>query len=95
MLPEGAILIHPITGWPSLFPSSSARRPIGLSHDLLSQGEDDGFTRFHVRTQNGVGLACPPVAHRLREQISKLLHLATCLLAQACQHLWLVYTNDV
>jgi hypothetical protein len=58
-------------------------------------GRTTGLPRSVCVPMNGVGLACSPVAHRLREQISELLPLATCLLAQACQHLWLVCTDDV
>ncbi len=29
-------------------------------------GEDDGLTTFCVDPNNGLGLACPPVVHRLR-----------------------------
>jgi hypothetical protein len=95
MLPEGAIPIHPITGWRSLVPSSFTRRPISLPHGLLSLWEADGLTTFRVRTKNGVGLACSPVAHHLRQEILQLLFLATYLLVQASQHLWLVRSHDV
>ncbi len=44
---------------------------------------------------NGVGLAFAPVAQRLRQEILQLLFLATYLLVQACQHLWLVRSHDV
>jgi len=33
--------IHPITGWPSLFPPSHTRTPIGLSYDSLSSHEEE------------------------------------------------------
>jgi len=39
---------------------------------------------------NGVGLAFAPVAQRLRQEILQPLFLATHLLVQASQHLWLV-----
>lgn len=45
--------------------------------------------------QNGFGLACPPVVPHLRQMITQHLHLTTYLLAQACQHLWLVRIDDV
>jgi hypothetical protein len=45
--------IQPITGWHSLFPASSTRRPIGTSHDALSQREGDGLTTFRVHTRMG------------------------------------------
>jgi hypothetical protein len=50
MLPTGATSIRPITGRPSLFPSSFTRRPISLSCDSLSQKEDDGLNTFRVCT---------------------------------------------
>ena len=90
-----AISILSITDRRSLFPSSCARLPIGLPCGLLSQREDDGVATFHVSTQGGLGLTFPPVVRHLRQEIDKLLHLTTCLLAQASQHLWLVTTHDV
>lgn len=52
---------------------------------------------YHVsrECQSGLGLASSPVARRLRQVSSKHLNLATYLLVQACQHLWLVLSNDV
>ena len=50
MLPEGATSIRSITGRHSLFPSSSAHSPIGLSRDSLSRRESYGFTTFPVST---------------------------------------------
>ena len=44
---------------------------------------------------NGVGLAFAPVAQRLRQEILQPLFLATHLLVQASQHLWLVRSHDV
>ncbi len=44
---------------------------------------------------NGLGPASSPVAQHLRQEISKHLYLATYLLAQAYQHLWLVRSDDV
>lgn len=97
MLPGGpdAIPIPPITGRRSLPPSSFTRSPIGSPCGSLSQREDYGLTTFRVSTKNGLGLASSPVAPHLRPEICEPRHLATCLLAQACQHLWLVRNNDV
>ena len=52
---------------------------------------------YHVSRacQSGLGLASPPVARRLRQVSWEHLILATYLLVQACQHLWLVLSNDV
>lgn len=60
--------------------------------------EDDRFTTFPVRTlMEGLGSACLPVAHHLRQGMREALPLTTCLLAQAylIQHLWLVGSNDI
>lgn len=92
MLPAcpDAIPILPITGRRSLLPSSCARSPIGLPCGALSQREGYGVATFPVSTEDGLGPASSPVVQRLRQEIDKLLLLTTCLLAQACQHLWLV-----
>ena len=63
MLPGSSTPIHPITGWPSLLPSSSARTPIGLPYGLLSL--TGGVRGCHVPSQShtdGLGALCPPVA---------------------------------
>lgn len=44
---------------------------------------------------DGLGLASPPVAQHLRQVNLKHLHLATYLLVQAYQHLWLVTRHGV
>jgi len=50
---------------------------------------------FRMSAMNGLGLASPPVALHLQQKIVKLLYLATYLLVQAYQHLWLVVSDDV
>ncbi len=62
MLPYGATPINPITGLPSLFPSSLSRRSLGLPYGRLSQSWESG-RGFHVPRMypNDVGLACSPV----------------------------------
>jgi hypothetical protein len=45
--------IRPITGRPSLPPSSSTRRPIGRPRGLLSLGGGDGLTTFRRCTRAG------------------------------------------
>jgi hypothetical protein len=69
--------IHPITGWPSLLPSSHACRPIGLSCDSLSLA--GGRQVYHVprEYQSGEGLALTPVVRRLREETAEFLYLTT------------------
>ena len=93
MLPRGSTPIRLIIRQHSLAPSSFTCRPIGSPCGSLTQREDDRLTTFRVSTLHGLGLACPPVVLCLREKISKLLHLPTRLLAQASQHIWLVYTQ--
>jgi hypothetical protein len=89
-----------ITKRPLLFPSSSTRTPIGSPYGLLSSidfhqsGEVWAYLVPYAYL-NGLGLAFPPVALHLRQMILQHLLLATCLLAQASQHLWLVCTYDV
>jgi hypothetical protein len=67
-LSEDSTPIHPTTGWRSLLPSSSIRRPIG---DHLAAGlprrEDDGLTTFRGWITDGLGSACPPVARQRRQ----------------------------
>ena len=67
---RGSILIHSITEWPSLFPSSFTRIPIGLLYSSLSpRGE---IRAYHVPLEylHGVGLAYLPMVQRLW-QVSK------------------------
>jgi len=87
--------IHPPTGWPSLPPASLTRTPIGSPYGLLSQWERYGLTTFRTSTLDELGSACPPVARHLREMMREHLLLATHLLVQACQPLWLVGSHDV
>ena len=54
-----------------------------------------GLTTFCMDTVNGLGLASSPAARHLRQENAQFLNLATYLLVQACQHLWLVVTYDV
>src|SRR5208337_5244054 len=88
--PGGSTPIRPITGRHSLLPPSLTRRPIG---NLLAEGlpreEDDGLNTFHGCTTDGLGSASPPMARQRRQGNGEPLHLATYLLVQACQRLWL------
>ena len=97
MLRRGSTPIHPITGWPSLLPSSSARTPVGLPYGSLSLTGD--VRGCHVPSQshtNGVGALCPPVALLPMTRSGEILVPATVpFLAQAFQHLWLVFCDDV
>jgi hypothetical protein len=66
------------------------------------RGRTMGLPRSASEPLNGLGSACSPVAFHLRQGKGESLHLATCLLAQACgplaaalQHLWLAGSHDV
>src|SRR5712691_2376304 len=50
MLPVGSTPIHPITGWPSLLPSSHSRTPLSLPYDALSPRGD--VRGSHVPSQS-------------------------------------------
>jgi hypothetical protein len=54
-----------------------------------------GLTTLRTSTMDELGSACPPVAPHLRETKGERLHLATYLLVQASQPLWLVGSHDV
>jgi hypothetical protein len=58
-------------------------------------GRDTGLPRSARIPLDELGSACPPVAQHLREVMGKCLHLATYLLVQASQPLWLVSSHDV
>src|SRR5262249_24683819 len=91
----GSTPIRPITGRPSLAPSSSTRRLISSSCELPSL---TGRRRvYHVPSRSlcGLGRASPPVAQQLRRRSSEPPDLATYLVVQACQHLALGLCDDV
>jgi len=102
--PEGSLLpfgwgdvatpIRPITDRHSLAPSSSTRNPIGSSYDSLSLA--GGLRAYHVASlkPRGLGPASTPVARHPRRVSSEHPGLATHLLVQAYQHLWLVLCDD-
>src|SRR5713226_7539701 len=101
MLPGGSTPIRPITGRPSLAPSSSTRSLIGFSHETLScmtTGCHAGRLRaYHVPplSPRGLGRASSPVVRQLRRRSSEPPDLTTYLLVQACQHLSLGLGDDV
>jgi len=87
--------IQPITGRHLLSPRSSTRSPIGSSYDSPSLA--GGLRAYHVallKPLRGLGPASTPVARHLRRASSECPDLATYLLVQACQHLWLVLCDD-
>jgi len=94
MSPGGSTPVRPATGRPSLPPSSFTRSPIGSSCDSLSPR--GGLRAYHVASPRprGLGPASTPVARHLRRTSSERPDLATHLLVQACQHLWLVLCDD-
>ncbi len=61
----------------------------------VPSGRDTGLPRSTRVPLDDLGSACPPVARHLRETMGKRLHLATSLLVQASQPLWLVGSHDV
>jgi hypothetical protein len=97
MLPVGVTPIHPITGWHSLLPSSHARTSIGLPYGSLSLTGD--VRGCHVPSQShtdGLGALCPPVAWDAHDKEARTpCTRYSALFAQACQHLWLVFCDDV
>ena len=87
--------IRPITGRPSLPPSSFTRRPVGSPYGRPTLREDDGLTTLHRRNPRGLGPALTPVALHLRRM--SLQHPDLPLyrfVVQAYQHLWLVFVYD-
>jgi hypothetical protein len=60
----------------------------------LPSREDDGLTTLHRRNPRGLGPALTPVALHLRRMSLQHPDLATYLLVQASQHLWLVFVYD-
>ena len=97
MSPVGSTLIHSITEWPSLLPSSPSRTSIGLPYGLLSLTGD--VRGCHVPSQShtdGLGALCPPVAWDAHDKEARTpCTRYSALLAQAWQHLWLVFCDDV
>ncbi len=82
---------------PSLFPAPIPAPPLARLTACLPflRKEHYGLTTFRTSTMDEVGSACSPVARHLRETMRERLHLATYLLVQACQPLWLVGSHDV
>ena len=60
----------------------------------LPSREDDGLNTLHRGNPRGLGPASTPVARHLRRMSEQHPDLATYLLVQACQHLWLVLGYD-
>ena len=78
------LLPHPIPAAPSAH----------LAMSVPLRG-DYGLTTFRRQNKGGLGRASSPVARHLRGVSSEHPVLATYLLVQACQHLWLVLHDGV
>ena len=78
-----------------LSPRSFTRPLVGIPYGLLSAGGGEGRA-YHVPQirPDGLGLVSTPVAQGLRQRIHKPLRLATYLLVQAYQPVWLVLYYD-
>src|SRR5262249_57958278 len=98
LLPFGwgdvATPIQPMTGRLLLSPRSFTRSPIGWSCDLPTP--EGGLRAYHVASlkPRGLGPASTPVARHLRRRSSETPALASYLLVQAGQHLWLLLCDD-
>jgi hypothetical protein len=87
--------LRPITDRLSLPPSSCTHSPMGSPCGSLSP--EGGLRAYHVaplKPPRGLGPASTPVARHLRRGSSETPDLATYLLVQAYQHLWLVPYDD-
>ena len=88
----GAV-IRPITGRPSLLPTSQARTPIGSPHGGLSperRGRDTGFPRSVPEVRGDRCLLSTGGRTDHEAAPSPPTSVPHCLLGQACQPLWLV-----
>ncbi len=97
MSPLDSTPIRPITGRPSLCPSSLTRNSISSPYGFpsLLPGEVTGLPRSAYVPSNGLGAVSSPVELYLRQENGEFLNWSTCLLAQASQRLWLVDSDDV
>ena len=90
--------IRPATGRPSLFPTPlPASSLVGLTTFLpFVRKERYGFTTFHKVDKNGLGALYSPVVLGVHDRaMTRLCTHYGALLAQACQHLWLVSSYSV
>src|SRR5919108_5094659 len=88
---------HPMTGRPSLFPTPLPALPlVGLTASLPPVEGQYGLTTFRKVDPKGLGALSPPGALRVHDRVfSRPCTRSSALLAQACQHLWLVAHHDV
>jgi hypothetical protein len=94
---SGATRIHPITGWPALFPTPLPALPlVGLRASLPHVEGQYGLTTFRKVDPKGLGALSPPGALRVHDRIlPRPCTRSSALLAQAWQHLRLVAHHDV
>ena len=87
--------IHPITGWPSLFPSSLPIPPTACLTVSLPEGEGMRLPRSTYPTANTLGPLCSAGGNTARVGRSAIHpnHPLT-VLVQALQLLWLVHIHD-
>jgi len=93
--PRLSTRIHPITGWPSLLPSSHPIPPTACLTVSLPHGRRHGVTTFHVFDIRYLRstLSAGGSAARVGRSASPPNHPLT-ILVQASQLLWLVNIHD-
>jgi hypothetical protein len=65
-----ATRIHPITGWPLLFPTPIPAPPsVGLAASLPRVEEQYGLTTFRKVDTDGLGALCPPGALGVHDRV--------------------------
>jgi len=93
--PKLSTRIHPITGWPSLLPSSLPIPPTAcLAVSLLPWSEGIGLPRSAYLTTDTLGPLCLPVGVSPVSDGRKTSEPPAYLLVQALQFLWLVKNHD-
>ncbi len=97
---SGGVMSQPLSGrLPAGLRFLPPPSPAALSARLTARfpvREDDGLTTFRRWNRpGGLGRVSSPVVRHLRRRSSEPPNLTTCLLAQACQPLWLVLCDDV
>src|SRR3954470_3027258 len=94
MSPQAQLLSDPLQAGLRFLPRPLPTAPSARLAAGLPSREGDGLTTLHRRTPRGLGPALTPVALHLRRMSLQHPDLATHLLVQASQHLWLVFVYD-
>src|SRR3954451_885676 len=94
MSPSAQLLSGPLQAGLRFLPRPLPAVPSAHLTAGLPSREDDGLTTLHRRNPRGLGPALTPVALHLRRRSLQHPDLATYLLVQAYQHLWLVFVYD-